>query len=254
MNDSDETREEDGDIWAEEEEEEEEWGRQGAASTVDAEEEEDEEDESIMGAIDAMGAEMFKSTMSMLEGDWTKFATDVSDAAEDLLDAVNRARASAGSLYDEVGRITDGMRGMSSDEVALTALLVKQLAVGGGPSPDQVLSLVQKCEKNAKRPKKKGRDRSAETLTAGDLVVPGSLYLLEGWNSQGDGAPAADKGGGVSERKGRSKVSVRKTNSEELGGIRLNSNMMADHVMGSYEPAILAAAERYSKRSKGEHR
>ncbi|CAM9535125.1 unnamed protein product [Scytosiphon promiscuus] len=263
-NDSDDPREESGDIWAEEEEDDddaEEEERQRAERRREAEvtaaEDDDEEDDSvedggIMSTLGAMGAEVVRSTMSVFEGDWGRFTADVSDAAENLLDAVDRARASAGSLYDDVGRITEGMSGMSSDEVALTALLVKQLAVGGGPSTDQVLSLVQKCERNAKRPKKKGRSTSSETLTAGDLVIPGSVYLMEGWNAQGDGAQALPKGEGAGGsgkgRKDRSKVSVRKTSSDELGGIRLNSNMMADHVMGSYEPAILAAVERYSKR------
>ena len=69
--------------------------------------------------------------------------------------------------------------------------------------------------------------------------------MLEGWDAE-DGAQKGD--GKVSKgRRGRD-VRVRKTSSAELGGIRLHSNMMADHSMNAYEPAIFAAAQRYTRR------
>lgn len=73
----------------------------------------------------------------------------------------------------------------------------------------------------------------------------GQVYLLEGWNTEN----AAQKGGnkGHSDRR-RNIGSVRKTSSAELGGVRLNSNMMTDHSMSAYESAIVAAAQRYRKR------
>lgn len=73
----------------------------------------------------------------------------------------------------------------------------------------------------------------------------GQVYLLEGWNAE-DGVESGGSKGGRG--RGRNLVSVRKTSSAELGGVRLNSNMMADHSMTAYESAIVAAAQRYRKR------
>lgn len=71
------------------------------------------------------------------------------------------------------------------------------------------------------------------------------VYLLEGWDAEGGARKGASR-----DAKGRSGgvVRVRKTSSAELGGIRLHSNMMADHSMNAYEPAIVTAAQRYMKR------
>lgn len=67
------------------------------------------------------------------------------------------------------------------------------------------------------------------------------VYLLEGWNAGDGGQEDESKTSG-------DVVSVRKTSSAELGGIRLHDDMMADHSMGAYEPAIVAAASRYKRR------
>lgn len=71
------------------------------------------------------------------------------------------------------------------------------------------------------------------------------VYLLEGWNAEA-GARKGQSEDGKGRRGGV--VRVRKTSSAELGGIRLHPNMMADHSMTAYEPAIVAAAQRYKKR------
>lgn len=71
------------------------------------------------------------------------------------------------------------------------------------------------------------------------------VYLLEGWNAE-DGARKSDDKNSKGRRGGV--VRVQKTSSAELGGIRLHSNMMADHSMNAYEPAIVAAARRYKVR------
>lgn len=75
------------------------------------------------------------------------------------------------------------------------------------------------------------------------------VFLLEGWNAA-DGAPKGDGEDGKTKRKSKrgGVVRVRKTSSAELGGIRLHSNMMDDHSMTAYEPAVVAAAQRYRKR------
>ncbi|CAM9404614.1 unnamed protein product [Ectocarpus sp. 8 AP-2014] len=127
---------------------------------------------------------------------------------------------------------------MSSDEVALTLLLLKQLATGGGPSPDEMLPMVERCEREGVRPQG-GKRRSSDTMTVGDLIIPGVVFLLEGWDAGSESSTGKD---GL--------VTVRKTSSEELGGIRLNSSMMADHAMGAYESAILGAALKYQKRKR----
>lgn len=139
-----------------------------------------EESSSSRSAISAIGAEV-RSTISKFEGDWAKFTQGVSEAAESLRDAVNKAGSSAGSFYDSVGRVTGSVRSMTSDEVALTALLLQQLAVGGGPSPDQVLPMVQKCEREGYRPEQ-GMFRSYKTMTVGDLIIPGNVSAgAVGW-------------------------------------------------------------------------
>lgn len=73
------------------------------------------------------------------------------------------------------------------------------------------------------------------------------VYLLEGWDAENGGQED-----GESRKTGRGAggdvVTARKTSSAELGGIRLHSSMMADHSMGAYEPAIVAAASRCKKR------
>ena len=123
----------------------------------------------------AAGAEAaVRSTISKVGGEWTRFTQDVSEATEGLLAAVNKAGTSVGDAADAVVEATSGVRGMSSEEFALTALLLKQLAAGGGPTPDQVLQLVQKCEREGARPQK-GMSRYSETMTAGDLIIPGNV-------------------------------------------------------------------------------
>lgn len=182
-----------GDIWGGgEEEEEDEAGQQWQtmASEGDGTDGNGDTDgngeESSSSAIGAIGAEV-RSTISKFGEDWAKFTQGVSEATESLLDAVNKAGSSAGSFYDSVGRVTGSVRGMTSDEVALTALLVKQLAVGGGPSPDQVLPMVQKCEREGHRPEK-GMFRNYKTMTVGDLIIPGNVSArATGWQVLADG-------------------------------------------------------------------
>lgn len=168
-----------GDLWGSGEEDEEEAGQQwqSMASEIEvgrnAHTDDGDDEESNSSTISAIGAEV-RNTISKFEGDWAKFTQDVSEATESLLDVVNKAGSSAGNFYDSVGRVTDGVRRMTSDEVALTALLLKQLAVGGGPSPDEVLPMVQKCEREGYRPEK-GMFRSYKTMTVGDLIIPGNV-------------------------------------------------------------------------------
>ncbi|CAM9575475.1 unnamed protein product [Pylaiella littoralis] len=238
-----------GDIWAGGgEEEEEEAGQQWQVMTSEVEtdgnvETDDNGEETNSSTISAIEEEVW-STISKFEGDWAKFTEDVSEATESLLDAVNKASSSAGSFCDSVGRVMDSVFGMTSDEVALTALLLKQLAVGGGPSPDDVLPMVKKCERQGYRPDK-GLFRSYKTMTVGDLIIPGNVYLIEGWKTEDGAQEGGSKGG---RGRGRNAVSVRKTSSAELGGVRLNNSMMADHSVDAYESAIAAAAQRYRKR------
>eukprot|EP00752_Nemacystus_decipiens_P015850 g14160.t1 len=210
-----------GSIWEEDEdaveEEIEEEGEGQAVSTDDESHENGEhggggggggggndDDESGSGNIFAAGAEAaVRSTISRVGGEWTRFTQDVSEAAEGLLAAVNKASTSVGDAAGAVAEATSDMRSMSSEEVALTALLLKQLAAGGGPTPDQVMQLVQKCEREGVRPQK-GKSRFSETMTVGDLIIPGNIYLLEGWDAEA----AAQKGDGKDD-KGRRGVGVR---------------------------------------------
>lgn len=73
----------------------------------------------------------------------------------------------------------------------------------------------------------------------------GQVYLIEGWKTEDGAQEGGSKGG---RGRGRNAVSVRKTSSAELGGVRLNNSMMADHSVDAYESAIAAAAQRYRKR------
>ncbi|CAM9689261.1 unnamed protein product [Ectocarpus fasciculatus] len=210
----------------------------GVQEEEDEAEEESEDSSSISSYLSAIREQVVRSTISKFGEEWARFTQDVGEATESLLSAVNTAGSSAESLYKDVSRVTDGVRGMSSNEVALTLLLLKQLATGGGPSPDEMLPMVQRCEKEGVRPQQ-GKRRSSDTMTVGDLIIPGVVFLLEGWDAGSESS--AGKGG---------LVTVRKTSSEDLGGIRLNSSMMADHAMGAYEPAILGAALKYRKRKR----
>ncbi len=169
-----EDEEEEGEEQEEEEEEEEEGIRQWSKGEKGDQEVEEEEEEMDSSALAALGAEAFRTTISKFGEEWARFTQDVSEAAEGLLAAVNKAGAEAGNLYDSVGRVTEGVRALSPDELALTALLLKQLAAGGGPSPDQVQALVQKCERDGTRPQK-GKSRYSETMTVGDLIIPGNV-------------------------------------------------------------------------------
>lgn len=176
-----------GSIWEEDkealEEEEEEEGGPWQPATTDGETDEEGQndggggvdgDDDSSSTYTAAGAEAVRSTISKVGGDWTRFTQDVSEATEGLLAAVNKAGASVGEAADAVAEATSGVSGMSSEEVALTALLLKQLAAGGGPTPDQVLQLVQKCEREGTRPQK-GVSRCSETMTSGDLIIPGNV-------------------------------------------------------------------------------
>lgn len=161
------------DIWGGGEEEDGQWQTTTNEVETEGSAGADGNGEESSSTISAIGAEV-RSTISKFEGDWAKFTQDVSEASESLLGAVNKAGSSAGSFYDSVGRVTDGVRGMTSDEVALTALLLNQLAVGGGPSPDEVLPMVQKCERDGYRPER-GMFRCYKTMTVGDLIIPGNV-------------------------------------------------------------------------------
>ncbi|CAM9900340.1 unnamed protein product [Ectocarpus sp. 6 AP-2014] len=210
----------------------------GGEQDEDQATEEKEDSTSIGSYLSTIRAQVVRSTISKFGQEWARFTQDVGEATESLLAAVNTAGSSAESLYKDVSRVTDGVRSMSSDEVALTLLLLKQLATGGGPSPDEMLPMVERCEREGVRPKG-GKRRSSDTMTVGDLIIPGVVFLLEGWDAGSESSAGKD---GL--------VTVRKTSSEELGGIRLNSSMMADHAMGAYEPAILGAALKYRKRKR----
>lgn len=210
----------------------------GGVQEEDQAEEENKDSGSISSYLSAIREQVVRSTISKFGEEWARFTQDVGEATESLLSAVNTAGSSAESLYKDVSRVTDGVRGMSSNEVALTLLLLKQLATGGGPSPDEMLPMVQRCEREGVRPPKDKR-RSSDTMTVGDLIIPGVVFLLEGWDAE-SGSSTGKRG----------LVTVRKTSSEELGGIRLNNSMMADHAMGAYEPAILGAALKYRKRKR----
>ncbi|CAM9729332.1 unnamed protein product [Ectocarpus sp. 4 AP-2014] len=210
----------------------------GGEQEEDQATEENEDSTSISSYLSAIRAQVVRSTISKFGEEWARFTQDVGEATESLLAAVDTAGSSAESLYKDVSRVTDGVRSMSSDEVALTLLLLKQLATGGGPSPDEMLPMVERCEREGVRPQG-GKRRSPDTMTVGDLIIPGVVFLLEGWDAGSESSAGKD---GL--------VTVRKTSSEELGGIRLNSSMMADHAMGAYEPAVLGAARKYRKRKR----
>lgn len=140
----------------------------------------DEGSSGSSGSTFAAGAEAaVRSTISKVGGEWTRFTQDVSEATEGLLAAVNKAGTSVGDAADAVAEATSGVRGMSSEEFALTALLLKQLAAGGGPTPDQVLQLVQKCEREGARPQE-GVPCSSETMSVGDLIIPGHVRWTRG--------------------------------------------------------------------------
>ncbi|CAN0409144.1 unnamed protein product [Ectocarpus sp. 12 AP-2014] len=210
----------------------------GAEQEEDQATEEKQDNTSISSYLSAIRAQVVRSTISKFGEEWARFTQDVGEATESLLAAVNTAGSSAESLYNDVSRVTDSVSRMSSDEVALTLLLLNQLATGGGPSPDEMLPMVERCEREGVRPQG-GKRRSSDTMTVGDLIIPGVVFLLEGWDAESESSAGKD---GL--------VTVRKTSSEELGGIRLNSSMMADHAMGAYEPAILGAALKYRKRKR----
>lgn len=167
------------------------------------------------------------TTISSIEGDITRFTRDVSEAASKLFNAVEHVGEAAEQVYDGVGSVTDDVLNMSSDEAALTALLVQRLAVGGGPSPDEVMSMVRKCQED-------GRQSRQESLLVGltveDLVIPGKVFLLEGC-AVGDGSSV--------------NCLVRRIKSRARG-IRLSSRMVDDHFMDAYELAMEAAGRRYS--------
>lgn len=146
-----------------------------------------------------------------------RFTRDVGEAAE--------------KLCDEVGRVADDVLSMSSEEVALTGLLVQRLAAGGGPSPDEMLAMVHQCQEAGLRPRKTA---FGHEVTTGDLVIPGKVYWLNGAG-----------GGQADSSTSKSGCSVRRTSSRELAGIRLSSSMVADHSMDAYEPAMIAAGELY---------
>lgn len=162
-----------------------------------------------------------------IKGDLTRFTEDIKNAAEDLRETVDKAGETMERFYDGVGRVTNDVLKMSSEEIALTALLVQRLAVGGGHSPDDINTMVKICEEEGRRPEK---DALLSEVTVGDLVIPGKVYFLRGAES----AAAAAAGG------------VRRISSAELGGIRLCNSMVDDHFMDGYEPALFAAAQRYS--------
>lgn len=168
------------------------------------------------------------TTISNIEGDITRFTRDVSEAASKLFNAVEDVGEAAEQVYDGVGSVTDDFLNMSSDEAALTALLVQRLAVGGGPSPDEVMSMMRKCEED-------GQQSVQESLRSGlaveDLVIPGKIFLLE------DGAL---------ENGGSANCLVRRIKSRARG-IRLSSRMVDDHFMDAYEVAMEAAARSYSR-------
>lgn len=175
-----------------------------------------------------------RGALSCLEKEITRLTQDVSDAADNLLVAFDKVGETAEQLYEDVGRVSEGVRSMTSKEFALTALLVKRLAGGGGgASFDEMLDMVRKCEQDGSHP---GEETHHHDVTVGDLTIPGRVFLL---TSRG-GAGPQDNGGTSGGR-------VRRTSSRELGGIRLSNSMVDDHSMDAYELAILEAAQRYSR-------
>lgn len=181
-------------------------------------------------------------TISNIEGDLTRFTDDIKNAAEDLRETVDRASETMEHFYDGVERVTSDVFKMSSEEIALTALLVQRLAAGGGPSPDEVNSMVKRCEEEGRRPEK---DALHSEVTVGDLIIPGKVYFLRG--AEGAAAAAGVDSGRERRLEGDGDLGgVRRTSSAELGGIRLCNSMVDDHFMDGYEPALLAAAKRYS--------
>lgn len=192
--------------------------------------------EDIGGNGTAVDEDVWK-TISSIEGDLTRFTEDIKNAAEDLRETVDKAGETMERFYDGVGRVTSDVFKMSSEEIALTALLVQRLAAGGGASPDDINSMVKRCEEEGRRPEK---GALLSEVTVGDLVIPGKVYFLLGGGGGVDSGK--ERGVGTGGDLGR----VRRTSSAELGGIRLCNSMVDDHFMGGYEPALFAAAQRYS--------
>lgn len=189
------------------------------------------------------------TAISNIEGDITRFTRDVSEAGAELFNAVEYAGETAEHFCDGVGSVTDDVLGMSSDEAALTALLVQRLTVGGGPSPDEVMSMVRKCEEDGRRSQLEEPPRCGRT--AEDLVIPGSVFLVEGGavgsdarqQQQQQEEEAEEEGSGNNSSSGGYCL-VRRIKSRARG-IRLSSRMVDDHFMDAYELAMEAAARRY---------
>ena len=174
------------------------------------------------------------ATIPDIEKNITRFTHEIKDAAKNILDAADSAGKIMDRFYDGVGRVTNDMLKMSSEEIALTALLVQGLAAGKRPSPDEVHSMVRDCQKEEKE---LGKEAFHDEITFGDLVIPGKVYWLEGSKI----AAAA----GVDPGKDGDLDRVRRTSSAELGGMRLCNSMLDDHFMEVYEDAMVAAAQRY---------
>lgn len=185
-----------------------------------------------------------KSAISSVEGGITRFTRDVSEAAEGLMGVVGKVGETAEHLLDGVSGLSDSVRKMSSDELALTALLVKRLAAGGGPNADEVLAMVEKCIEEATPPDVKGSIHPERTI--GDLVIPGKIFWLE--HNDGGAEGANNEEGGEEDSSRAITTTVRRTNAEELGGIVLSNSMVDDHSMDVYEPAVIDAARRYSRK------
>ena len=152
---------------------------------------------------------MLNAVLRSLEGDLSRFTKDVGDAAEGLLDAVGQYGHTAGSLYDAFGRVTDGVVGMTPEEVALVALLVKRVSDsdegdgrgggggrGRGATPDEVLAMVRRCEEEGKIHHL--RHRHLHELRgpgdSGGAGRPGGAGFLG--NPEGLEGPEREKGGG----------------------------------------------------------
>lgn len=137
---------------------------------------------------------------------------------------------------------------MSPEEVALTAVLVQQQAAGGGPEPDEMMSMMRECEEKGREP---GKSSLGDDVTTGDLIVPGRVYHLHGDIAAGHFDEEEGEGnseeGDDDESSEMGNCAVRRTSSEELSGIRLSSTMVADHSMDAYEPVMIALGQRYSK-------
>ncbi|CAM9823505.1 unnamed protein product [Laminaria digitata] len=172
-----------------------------------------------------------------LEGDLSRFTRDAREAAEGLLDAVGKAGDTAESLCESLGRVTDGVVGMTPEEVALIALHVKRISDsgGGGASPDEMLAMVRRCEEE-------GRSHHRYRHSDDSNSNGGSSNSSSTSTSNSSASSSTNSSGldGVV-------FSVRRTTSEELskGGIRLSNRMVDDHSMDLYEPAVIAAAQRY---------